>query len=269
MTFTQFKDQVVLVTGGSMGIGKELARQLVHAGAVVVITGRNETRLNEVQVELGQDHTRFLAIVSDISQVDQQQVLIDRILSEFGRIDYVLLNAAMSAFGELDTTSDEVIHEMLTINLTGQILFTKKLIPHLKQSKGGVLFVSSIASFYGMPEYSLYALTKKAIATFAESLRIELSRFDVFVGVAYLSFTENEQQKRTLNPNGELESVPQRSKLLVNSREKTASLLLKQVVRRKRVVTHSVFGKVVYNLSALKAFMHVMQSRLYAKKMQA
>jgi len=267
--FREFNGQVVLVTGGSMGIGKELARQLVDAGALVVITGRNETRLKEVQAELGRDHHHVLALASDISDVNQQQPLIDRILSEFGKIDCVILNAAMSAFGELNTTSDEVIHDMLNINLTGQILFTKKLIPHLKNTKGGILFVSSIASFYGMPEYSLYALTKKAIATFAESIRIELKRFDVFVGVAYLSFTENDQQKRTLNPNGELEAVPQRSKLLVNTREKTAQLLLKQVVQRKRVVTHAVFGKFVYNMSALKGFMHFMQSRIYAKKVQA
>ena len=246
-----YKDKVVIVTGGSMGIGKELAKQLLDFGAKVVITGRTLEKLQKVQAEFNATDQQLLLHAGDVASIDSNNELVNKCIAQFGRLDALINNAGMSAFGELGEVKELAVKQVLDTNIYGSVFPTMSAIDELKKSKGSILFVSSIAGLTGLPAYSTYSLSKMSLRSLAHSLRIELSRFGVFVGICYVGFTENETAKRTLNPSGNEEKVPDRPKIITSTREKTARKMLTQIKSRRYSVNQSLLGKLVMFMSKI------------------
>jgi short-subunit dehydrogenase len=155
----------------------------------------------------------------------------------------------MSAYGDLEFTKQEVADEIIDTNIKGSVFLYKAVIPELKKTRGSILFVSSIAALRGLPSYSLYSLSKMALTGLTQSIRIENKKYNVFVGIAYVGFTQNDEDKRTYSPEGNLEKVPQRNKLITRSRTTTARLILYQIRKRKNITVHSFVGKLSYLFS--------------------
>jgi short-subunit dehydrogenase len=244
-----YKNKVVLITGASMGIGKDLACQVLHYGGKVAITGRNEARLLAVQDEFHEHSKNLLIHVGDVSNYEDVVNLIEKIILRFKRLDVLINNAGMSTdFGELEIINNKVVDEIIDTNIKGSLFASMAAISELKKSKGSLIFVSSIAAFRGLPSYSLYSLSKMALTALAQSIRIENKKAGVFVGIAYVGFTENEAGKRTLTPEGKLEKVPARNKLVTSSRSLTVKILLHQIANRKPRVIHSIIGKLTFLL---------------------
>jgi len=243
-----FKDKVVLITGGSMGIGKEMARQLLEMGSKVTITGRNEQRLLAVKEEFKVYEKQLLVNAGDVSDYEDNVKLVEKIVSSFGHLDVLVNNAGMSAYGELSVMSHDVIGQMIDINIKGSLYPTRAAYEEIKKSKGAILFISSVAGFRGLPSYSLYSLTKMSITGLYETLRLENKQYGVFTGVSYIGFTENEPEKRALAYNGQLAPIPQRGKMVTRSRSQTARILIKQIAAKKPRVIHSFVGKATYIL---------------------
>ena len=246
-----YKDKVVIVTGGSMGIGKELAKQLLDFGAKVVITGRTIEKLRKVQEEFNTTDKHLMLHAGDVSNIESNNQLVQQCVQSFGKLDALINNAGMSAFGELGEIKEKVFKQVVDTNIYGSVYPTMSAIEELKKTQGSILFVSSIAGLTGLPAYSAYSLSKMSLRSLAHSLRIELARFGVYVGICYVGFTENESSKRTLNPSGIEEAIPGRPKLLTASREKTARKMLKQIKRRQYSVNHSVLGQLVMFMSKM------------------
>ncbi|MFY0644808.1 MAG: SDR family NAD(P)-dependent oxidoreductase [Bacteroidia bacterium] len=246
-----YKDKVVIITGGSMGIGKELAKQLLTFGAKVVITGRTLEKLQKVQTEFNASNDQMLVHAGDVSSIESNNMLVADSIEQFGKLDVLINNAGMSAFGELGEIKEQVVKQVVDTNIYGSVFPTMSAISELKKTKGSILFVSSIAGLTGLPAYSAYSLSKMSLRSLAHSLRIELSRFGVYVGICYVGFTENESSKRTLNPDGTEETVPGRPKMLTSTREKTAKKMLRQIKKRRYSVNQSVLGQLVMFMSKL------------------
>jgi short-subunit dehydrogenase len=227
------KDKIVLVSGGSQGIGKELGCQLLKYGSKVVLTGRNQSKINSLKSELESYKDNVLILKADITSQKDNLMVIKETVSFFGGLDVLINNAALSAQGHLSDTSDNVIHQLIDTNIKGVLFLTKYAIPELIKSKGSILFISSIASFYGLPNYSLYSMTKSSLTALSESLRLELKQNNVFVGICYLGFTENEPAKQTFNSDGTLIVVPKRNKLLIASRNQSVKKILRQLVKKR------------------------------------
>lgn len=260
-----YQNKVVLITGGSMGIGKSLAWQVLQNGGKVVVTGRNVDRLAALTQEWSIYHDRLLALPLDVADHAGQEALIQQIQQRFGRLDILINNAALSAYGQLETTDPQVMSTLLDTNLKGVLFTTRAALPLLRESKGHILFISSLAAFYGLPDYSLYSLSKLALKALRQSLDLELAAAKVHVAIAYVGFTENESDKRTLNPSGEAEAVPARPAWLTFSREQTAEHLLRQLAKRQKVLIQGNFGKLIYVLAQyfprLMRFLHLRQYR--------
>lgn len=244
-----YKDKVVLITGASMGIGKELARQVLAFGGKAVLTARNEERLLGVQKEFEQYKDRMLIHTGDVANYEDSELLMEKIHGQFGKLDVLINNAGISCYGEMEKLQPEVIKQVVDTNIYGPVYQTMTALKKFKSSLDSVLFVSSIAAFHGLPEYAAYSFTKKALYTLAQSLRMEVAGEKVFVGIAYVGFTENEKQKIILSPEGEKESVPVRPKILLSTREETARKILKQIERRRFSETHSLIGKLLFFMS--------------------
>ncbi len=245
----QYRGRVVLISGASLGIGKELARQVWTLGGMVIATGRNAQRLEEAAQHIcsGSDaeaRRRFLTIAGDVSKAEDCRVAVESGLSTFGRIDYLIHNAAVFHFDRIDSASEHVIDQMIDVNIKGCIHLSRAALPALHISRGGILFVSSISAFYGMPEYGLYALSKAALTPLSESLRLENHAHGVFVGLTYLGYTANEPDKRALDAQGTPQPIPDRPHSFTRSREAAARGILRQLIRRQAVSLPSFLGHI-------------------------
>jgi len=243
MNLTRFyTNKVVLITGGSQGIGKELAKQVLAHQGKVVITARNAEMLALVKKEFAPYENSLMIHAGDVTNYQDNIELVNKIITRFGRLDVLITNAGISAYGEIESMKPEVATQVINTNIYGTLFPIMAAIPELKKSQGSILLVSSVAGFSGIPGNSAYSLSKMSLIALAESLRIELDRYQIFVGIAFPGFTKNDPNKKTMNPMGDLEKVSERPNNLTLSREKMASNFLAQIMNKKYYKVFTIFG---------------------------
>jgi 3-oxoacyl-[acyl-carrier protein] reductase len=164
---------VVAITGASAGIGREAARQLVEAGASVALSARRADRLDELVAELGAD--RAVAVAGDVRLPADNQRLVDAALARFGRLDSLVANAGIGAYGGILDGTDEELVEMIETNFTGTVWSVRAAVPAMLAAGGGdVVIVSSVAGLRGGADEAVYAGTKFAQMGLAGSIDREL-----------------------------------------------------------------------------------------------
>jgi dehydrogenase/reductase SDR family member 7B len=154
-----YKDKVVIVTGASMGIGKEIAHQVIKFGGKVVITGRNLQRLESASKELGNDKN-ILIHQGDVTDHSNNIELVNNTIKRFGRLDVLINNAGLSCFGEVDKMKPEVAKEIIDANIYGSLFPSMAALSELKKTKGSVMFLSSLAGFHVLGLFTLKNVVK-------------------------------------------------------------------------------------------------------------
>lgn len=176
-------NKVVLITGASSGIGRETAWQAAREGANLVIVARRTHELTELANEIKEKYSVDILIIrADLNQVTQIERVVAKAKEYFGRIDYLVNSAGYGEFkAALDFTYDE-IENMFKIN-TFAMMYLSQLISKImiEQGNGHIVFISSISGKVSTPSSSVYSATKSAIISYADSLRLELKRFDIGV----------------------------------------------------------------------------------------
>jgi NAD(P)-dependent dehydrogenase (short-subunit alcohol dehydrogenase family) len=231
--------KVAIVTGSSMGIGKFVAAELLRRGATVVLNARNESRLRQTQIEFQKQGFSTLAIPADVSNPQACHDLVQQTISDFGRLDILVNNAGISMEGELEQLRPEVFQQVLAVNTLGSALVTQAALPFLRRSHGSVIFISSLAAFYGLPRFSAYCASKMALTSIAQALQQELCDSKVHVGIAYLGFTENDPDKTILSPDGQTIAQPNRNVFKAQPVGQVAAQIVQMIERRqsRRVFT--------------------------------
>lgn len=203
MTQSEFRDNIVVITGASAGIGLEISRQLASAGAKLVLAARDPALLEtaaEICRALGAE---VVAAPTDVGDSEQCRRLIEQAVEAFGRIDTLINNAGISMHARFDQLSDvHAVDRITRINYFGSVYCTWYALPYLKRSHGRIVGVSSITGKNGVPTRTLYAATKHAMAGFFDSLRIELERDGVAVTMVYPGFVATDIAERALGPDG-------------------------------------------------------------------
>lgn len=167
--------KVALVTGSSRGIGKAIAELFAKEGASVVITAKNQDRLQKTAKDLG----GVFSVPADIKKESEVQVVISKTIEKFGRLDILVNNAGiLPKIKPLHEISESEWNEVIDINLTGQFRFTKAAIPYL-QKNGGVII--NIASNAGLKAYEnfnadAYSASKAALVLLTKSWAIEYAK---------------------------------------------------------------------------------------------
>ena len=263
---TRFKNKVFIITGSSQGLGRAIARKVLLEGGKVLLNGRSEGKAVEVLSNFSEFADQVVYVGADVSKAEGAKKIVDEAIKSFGRIDVVVNNAGMSAFGTLEKTKPSVIQEIIDSNLTGSLFVSHFAIPYLKQSKGSIEFISSLAAIHGLGNYSLYSAVKMAYIGAVQSLRKELQEDGVHVGAIYLGFTKNDAVKKTLNSNGDLELVPVRKRLPVATQEESAEVVLNQIYKRKTFVVQSILGKANFLVNRIfPKIIHLVLSNQYRK----
>ncbi|HUL56467.1 MAG TPA: SDR family oxidoreductase [Usitatibacter sp.] len=238
------KDNVVIVTGASKGIGAELARQLAAKGARLVLAARNETELEAVAAECRKLGANVVAIRADVTVERDCQALVAGAVLAFGRLDTLVNNAGATMWARFEDIDDvSILERIMQVNYMGAVYCTHHALPHLKQSKGRIVGISSLAGKVGVPTRTGYSAAKHAMAGFFDSLRIELDDSGVTVTMIYPGFVATGIRENATGPDGKPILVSPVKEGEVMGVEECARLIVRAVERRDREVVMTARGK--------------------------
>lgn len=179
-----FKDQVVLITGVSSGIGKQLAIDLAARGAIVVGCGRSEENLQKTLLEMRLKGPSSTVHVCDVGRAEQVKGMVQRVLSDHGRIDILINNAGFGFYQNFVDTPLDSIEAMMRTNFLGAVYCTKEVLPSMiARRHGHIVNISSVAGKIGNPKMAAYSATKFALIGLTESLYHELRPLGIQVSV--------------------------------------------------------------------------------------
>jgi short-subunit dehydrogenase len=228
----KWKGKVAVVSGSSMGIGKAIATALAQKGAKVVLNGRHKAQLYDTEKELLLKGYDVKAVVADIGRPDQCKHLVAETIKAFGKIDILINNAGQSSRGTVEKMVVSNIKALIETNYSGAAYLSKYAVPHLKSSKGHIVFINSVGGLRGMPYNSAYTASKMAQAALAEALRIELYDYGIHVGLVYVGFTENDPKKIILDEDGTRIYLPKRDNIRLAKPQSVAESVLGMVEKR-------------------------------------
>jgi short-subunit dehydrogenase len=239
MTTAAFRENVVVLTGASAGIGREMAHQLAGQGAWLALAAREPERLEAVAEECRMMGGRAIAVPTDVGDQAQCAALAQRAVDEFGRVDTLVNNAGIGMWARFDEVSDlSVFERIMRINYLGSLFCTHYALPHLKRTRGRIVGIGSLTAKTGVPTRSGYAASKHAMAGFFDSIRIELDGTGVTVTMVHPGFVATEIRERAFGadgkPLGHGNSPVRESEVM--TAETCARITLDAAARRKREV---------------------------------
>ena len=242
-----FQDKVVVITGGSDGIGKALIEALIPLGAKVATCGRSHDKIYKLQMEYS--NVLLHAVACDVSKEEECRRFIESTIEEFGGIDILINNAGISMRALFLDADTEVTRKVMEINFLGAVYCTKYALPSILQNQGTVVGVSSTAGYRGLPGRSAYSASKFALQGWLESLRTELLHSGVNVMWVCPGFTASNIRMAALDSHGHShgESVLNEGSLM--SAEECSRHILRAIQRRKRTLVLTLLGKVTVLLN--------------------
>jgi NAD(P)-dependent dehydrogenase (short-subunit alcohol dehydrogenase family) len=176
------RDKVVLITGGSRGLGLALAREFGTQGSRIAVCARDSNELNEACMRLGKqgiDATPFTCDISDHSEV---QLLVERVIHQFGRIDILINNAGFIKVGPLDSFTDADFEYAMKVMFWAPVNVTFAVLPHMRtQRSGHIVNITSIGGRVSVPHLLPYACAKFALVGFSTGLSTELKSHGIHV----------------------------------------------------------------------------------------
>jgi NADP-dependent 3-hydroxy acid dehydrogenase YdfG len=236
----RFRDQIVLVTGATSGIGLCVARAFAAEGATVAGTGRDQERLAELGRELD------LALTLDVTDETSVEIATRAVLDRYGRVDLLVNNAGVGMFKHWTETSIADMQRVMDVNVWGAVRVTNRLLPSMIEAgRGAVVNVASVAGRRGYANHTAYCASKHAMIGWSEGLRCDLMgtgvdvvvvlppavRTPFFENAGYYTFDEDHPNLTPMTP------------------EEVAAGLLDATHGRARTRILSARAKVLYGLS--------------------
>lgn len=244
MKETVFQENVIIITGASFGIGKQLALQLADHRAWLSITARNAEKLEEVSKQCSQRGGRVIAMPTDIADQSQCQNLIERTVAEYGRIDTLINNAGIGLVSRFDELQDLCLFEkVIQINFFGSVYCTYYALPYLKKNQGRLVGVSSLRGKFPSATADGYGASKHAMAGFFDSLRIELTNSGISVTMIYPGWVSTGISSRALRADGNITGEISEHEKGAMPVDTCARIIIHAVAKRKREVVMTFQGK--------------------------
>ena len=236
--------KTVLITGASTGIGRALALELAAAGAHLALSARDEERLGQAARACAALGAEVLAVPGDVAIPEDCRRMVEHTVKRFATLDVLVNNAGMTMWARFDALADlEPLARLLAVNYLGAAHVTAAALPYLRNSRGLIVAVASIAGLTGVPERTGYAASKHAMVGFFESLRIELRGSGVDVTIVAPDFVVSELHKGALGADGRpLGKSPMNEPHIMTS-EQCARLIARAMRRRTRLLITSRRGR--------------------------
>jgi short-subunit dehydrogenase len=186
------KGKVVLLTGGSRGLGPVIADALARRGANIALAARSQRSLDVVAAHLQESGSKVLAMPIDLRQGPQREKLVADVLQEFGRIDVLINNAGLETEGPFAELPWASIQETIEVNLVAPMALTRLVLPGMLERKAGhIVNISSIAGKSGAPYAAAYSGTKAGLAEWTRALRLELANTGVHFSTIFPGYVRD------------------------------------------------------------------------------
>ena len=235
-----FRDQVVIVTGASAGIGKALALQLAGQGARVAIAARRAERLEQVAAECRTLGGEVLAVPTDVSDEAQCKALVEKTIAAFGRLDMLINNAGLAASALFDEFHDLSLFKLtMEVNFYGAVHCTYYALPYLKQTRGRIVAISSMGGKAPLPYNTPYIASKYAMHGFYDALRLEVAKHGVGITVICPWWVTTEFHTAQMNKDGVPRGAARGQDMYTSkmmSAERCAEITLRAAHNRRREV---------------------------------
>src|SRR6185369_5090543 len=245
------KDKVVVITGGSSGIGKALAEVFGKNGSKILITGRNKSELDKTVAVLSQNGITVVGFVADASIEQDNKKMAEEVLKRFGKIDILINNAGITMRALFEELDMRVIKKVMDINFYGVLYATQACLPEIIKNKGSVIGISSIAGFRGLPGRTGYSASKFALNGFLEVLRTEMLYRGVHVLTACPGFTSSNIRNKALTKDGSVQGESPRDEDKMMTAEECASHIYRATLKRKNFLILTTQGRLAVWLNKL------------------
>jgi NAD(P)-dependent dehydrogenase (short-subunit alcohol dehydrogenase family) len=229
-------DRVVLITGGSSGIGRATALRLAGHGARVALAARTATTLAAVAEEVKARGREALVVPTDVTDPEHCRHAVDATVERFGRLDILICSAGVSMRALFADSDLAVMERVIRTNFLGTMYTSYHAVPHITRSRGSLVAVSSLTGKRGVPSYAAYGAAKSAVQGLYESLRLELAPAGVHVGVVSPGFVDTPLREHVLGPDGKEWEQPPKPPFRVWPVEKCVDRIVRLIVRRQREV---------------------------------
>ncbi len=238
---SNFTDKIVVITGGSDGIGKALVAQFLALGAKVATCGRNENKLSLLATEFPSPNLYTAQV--DVSKQEQSEAFIKQVVDNWGRIDILINNAGISMRALVSEVSVQTLQNVMDINFWGTVYCTKAALPSIQQNKGVIVGVSSIAGYRGLPGRSGYSASKFALNGWLEALKTELYASGTHVMWVCPGFTTSNIRNAALDKNANAQGESPMDEGSMMSSEECATHIIHAIEKRKRSLVLTFTGK--------------------------
>lgn len=236
-----FTDKVVVVTGGTDGIGKALVETLLDMGAKVATCGRNHDKLYQLQSQ--HPSAALHTMVADVSSENDCRRFIETTIKFFGGVDILINNAGISMRAILKDVSLDAIRKVMDINFYGVVYCTKYALESIIERKGTIVGVSSIAGYRGLPGRSGYSASKYALQGWLEAVKTELLHDGVHVMWVCPGFTTSNIRNAALNKDAQSHGETPMDEGSMMSAEECAGHILNAIRKKKRTLVLTFTGK--------------------------
>ncbi|GBD86321.1 fatty acyl-CoA reductase [bacterium BMS3Abin03] len=220
------ENKVILLTGASSGIGRNLAVQLAEKNCSLALVARREELLNNLKKEIAGKVSGVEIYVCDVTDKDKVNTVVQDVINKFGRVDVAILNAGVGVKSGINDFDTEKAKEVFETNVIGIINFINALLPDLLKRKAGIIAgVSSLADARGFPGSGFYCASKAAATIFLESLRVELKSYNIKVITVKPGYVRTPMTDKNKFP------MP----FIINA-DKAAKIIIKGIEKEKRII---------------------------------
>jgi NAD(P)-dependent dehydrogenase (short-subunit alcohol dehydrogenase family) len=225
--------KVALITGGSSGIGQATALRLAGYGTRVALAARSVAALKEVCQAIEQAGGEALAVPTDVTQADQVEHAVESTVQRFGGLDILLCSAGLSMRAYFAGSSLEAMERVVRVNFFGTLYATHFALPHIRRRRGSLVAISSLTGKRGIPSYSVYGASKFAIQGLYGSLRVELRRDGVHVGIVSPGFVDTPLRDNVLAADGKPWPQPPPPPFRIWPLQKCVDRIVNLIVQRR------------------------------------
>jgi short-subunit dehydrogenase len=238
---SNFTGKIVVITGGSDGIGKALVQQFLALGAKVATCARNESKLALLEQE--NPNSNLFTSKVDVSNSLEVEAFINAIIAKWNGIDILINNAGISMRALVQDTSFATLQQVMDINFWGTVYCTKTALPAIQKNKGVIVGVSSIAGYRGLPGRSGYSASKFALNGWLEALKTELYGSGTHVMWVCPGFTSSNIRNAALDKNAQAQGESPMDEGAMMSAETCAAHIIHAIDKRKRSLVLTFTGK--------------------------
>lgn len=237
----ELENKVILITGASSGIGKELAKKLAYKKAKLILVARREEKLKEVAESLG-DLSQVITVRADVTQRAEVDQAVQSGIDRFGKLDILVNVAGQGYFGPIASMDMKAFDQVVKTNVYGLLNMVQASVPSLKKTQGMVVNISSRLSKRALPFLTAYAGSKSMVDALSDGMRLELKKY----GIKVLNYcppeTETEFFEKTLHdPKMDPNAHPRK----MAKPEDVAGRIVDAIVTEKREVVEGRFLQIM------------------------